>query len=112
MNVVIAQHGVRNAVEVKRRLLILQLDLKNSGPLTALEETWHGALQQFGAIATAFLDKFAERPADDFLKRHLNEVGKTAVDCANLSVHGDGQQEIVEGVNQVTIALLRLGDDV
>ena len=44
--------------------------------------------------------------ANNFLKRGTNQVGEATVGGADFAVEGDGNQDVVEGVDQVAIALL------
>jgi hypothetical protein len=44
------------------------------------------------------------------LKGCAHEIGKAAVDGADLAVEGNGKQDVVEGVDQVPITLLGLGN--
>src|SRR5260370_22607594 len=105
-----AHHGVSNAVEVKWGRLILQANMDNAGTLAALHDTRHRTPHKLGAIANDFLDKFAQRPADNLLEGRVDEVGKAAVDGADLTIEGKSQQNVVERVDQVAIALLGLRD--
>src|ERR1700675_2601831 len=79
--------------------------------MAALHKTRHGAFYEIARIAVDVLDELGQRPADDLLERRVNEVRKTAIDGANLAIEGKSEQNIIEGVNQVAIALLRAGDD-
>ena len=106
-----AHHGMRDTIEVKHRRLTLQAYLDNTFPLAALHEAWHGAFHEFGRIAAALLHEFGQRPADNLLEGRANEIRKTAVDGADLAVEIEGQQNIVERVNQIAIALLRPCND-
>jgi hypothetical protein len=90
---------VHDAVEVERRFLVFQADLEHAGPLTALEEPRHRALEKLFFLPAAFLNEFANRLADDFLKGSFNEIGEAAIDGANLAVQRDGEQQVVEGVD-------------
>src|SRR5712692_1099150 len=111
MDLVAAHHGVGDTVEVKHRGLTLQAHLDNPGPLAALKETRHRAFHELRSFTTAILHKLAKGPADNLLERRRHEIGKAAVDGANLAVERERQQHIIERVDQVAIALLGPGDD-
>ncbi len=100
-----------DAVEIKERPLPLQPDFDDTGPLAAFQEARHGATQQLRALPGALLQEISDGPADKLLERRADKIGKTAVDGANLAVEREGQQDVVERVDQVAIALLRPGDD-
>ncbi len=106
-----AHHGMRDTIEVKHRRLTLQAYLNDTLPLAALHEARHGALHEFGRIAAALLHEFGQRPADNLLEGRGDEIRKTAVDGADLAVEVERQQNIVERVNQIAIALLRPCND-
>src|SRR5437879_5411144 len=104
-----------DAIEVEDRRLALQANLDDALPVAALHETRHGAFHEFTPVARPVarpvLDELSQRPADNLLERRVNEVRKTAIDGANLAVEGKSEQNVIEGVNQVAIALLRARDD-
>jgi len=60
----------------------------------------------------AGLNKFGERTADNLLERRLDEIAEHAVDGANPPVDANRHQDVIEGVDQIAVALLRTGDDV
>src|SRR6266566_1097210 len=109
---VAAQHGVSDTIEIKRRRLIFQAYLNHTGPMTAFLETGHGPPDETFFLFAAGLDKFGERPADNLLERRFDEIAEDAVDGANPPVHGNRHQDVIEGVDQIAVALLRAGDDV
>src|SRR5947199_394797 len=107
-----AQHGVSDTIEIKRRRLILQAYLNDTGPMTAFLETGHGAPGEIFFLFRAGLNKFGERTADNLLERRLDEIAEHAVDGANPPVDANRHQDVIEGVDQIAVALLRTGDDV
>jgi len=57
------------------------------------------------------LQEIGDVVADDFLKTGADQVGETAVCGAKFAVKGDGDENIIEGIDEVAIALLRALDD-
>src|SRR2546429_484804 len=102
-----AQHGVSDTIEIKRRRLILQAYLNDTGPMTAFLETGHGAPGEIFFLFRAGLNKFGERTADNLLERRLDEIAEHAVDGANPPVDANRHQDVIEGVDQIAVALLR-----
>ena len=88
-----------HAIEIKRRGLILQPNLNDTGPMTAFHEARPGPLEEIGFLLGTGLNKFSKRAADDLLEWRVNQIGKDAVNGANPAVHGDGHQNVVEGVD-------------
>ncbi len=99
------------AIKKERRGLTFQLDLNDTRPLAALHETRHGTLHQPCTLSAAFLDEVRQRPADNLLKGGIHKIGKAAINSANLAVERDGQKDVVERIDQITIALLGAGDN-
>ena len=64
LDFVIAHHGMRDTIKIKRRRLIFQAHLDNPGPMTAFHEARQGTFQEFLFLPAAFLSKLAEGPAD------------------------------------------------
>ena len=111
MDLIVAQHGVRNAIKIANRILIFQANLDYARPMATLQETRQNRIDQFLAGAAALLHEIGDGPADDLLKRQANQVGKPAVDGAKLAIQSGGQQNIVKRIDQIPIALLRSLDD-
>ena len=44
-------------------------------------------------------------------KRSADKIGKAAIDGADFALEGEREQNVVEGIDQVAIALLRALDD-
>src|SRR6267142_2890257 len=111
VNLVRAHHGMGDAIEVEHRRLALQANLDDALPVATLHKTRHGALHELHSIAIRVLDELGQGLADNLLEGRVNEIRKTAVDRANLAVKAKSEQNVIEGVNQVAIALLGAGDD-
>src|ERR1700721_4466792 len=88
-----------------------EADLDDAGPVAALEKTRHGTADEFGAFATAFLEKIVNLAADDLLVGETDEVRKAAVHGANFALERESHKDVVEGIDEVAIALLGTGDD-
>src|SRR5579864_6815946 len=86
LNLVVAQHGVRDAVKIIDRVAVLEADGYDSGPNATLEKTRHGPLEQIAAVAGALVEEVAQWVADNLRKGRPNKIGEAAVDSANLSV--------------------------
>src|SRR6267142_760417 len=106
VDLVRAHHGMGDAIEVEHRRLALQANLDDALPVAALHKTRHGALHELHPIAIRVLDELGQRLADNLLEGRVHEIRKTAVDSANLAVKAKSEQNVIEGVNQVAIALL------
>src|SRR5712675_3071688 len=110
LHLIAAKHGVRHAVEIVGRIASLQTRWNDARPDPALEKTRHRSLCNLAALPGPFFDEFTQIVADDLGKGGAHEVGKAAVGGANLSVEGDGEQDVVEGIDQVAITLLGTRD--
>src|SRR5260370_8582324 len=99
---------MRDTIEVKERLLPFQAQLDDSGPLAAFHEPGHGTPYKLGSLPAALLHKIRERPADNLLEGGAEQIGKTAVDGANLSVQRKAEQNAVSNVHHLSNTLLRL----
>jgi len=106
----VAHHGVGDAIEEKECPFSLHTNLHDSRPLAPFHEPGHRAPHQFGAFPAAFLQKIREGITDDLREGHAHEIGKTAVNSADLAVQRERQQDVVERIDQVAKALLRPGD--
>ncbi len=111
VDIVAAHHGMRDTIEIKERPLPFQPHLDDPGPLAAFHEPGHRALQKLGSLPATLLQEITDGPADNLVERRADKIGKTAVDGANLAVKRKGEQNVVKRVDQVSIALLRPGDD-
>src|ERR1043166_7801727 len=65
------------------------------------------ALQCTRALAPSVFEKFREMGANDSLKGGSHQIREAAVGGAYFSVQCDRDQNVVEGVNEVAISLLR-----
>src|SRR5712671_7641809 len=101
MHLIAAKHGVRHAVEIVGRIASLQTRWNDARPDPALEKTRHRSLYNLAALPGPFFDEFTQIVADDLRKGGAHEVGEAAICCANLSVERDGQQNIIERIDQV-----------
>ncbi len=52
----------------------------------------------------------AERLANNFLEGMADEIGKAAIDGANFAIEAEGEQEVVEGIDEIAESLLGLGN--
>src|SRR6476661_342082 len=50
--------------------------------------------------------------SDNLRKRRADEIGKAAIRSANLAVKRDRQEDVIERIDKVTVALLRARNDV
>ena len=96
---VFAHHGVRHAIEVENCCLFFHAYLDNSRPHPTFHEARHGAFHQLSRVTVALLNKIGQGPADNLLKGRVDEIGKTAVDGADLAVKRERKQNVVEGVD-------------
>src|SRR5207237_960982 len=108
---VVAHHGVRDAVEIEDGVLIFEAQLDDAAPDAALEEARHGALDEVEAFAGAFFDEVSELASDDLLERQADQGGEAAIDGADFSIEGHGEENVIEGVDEVAETLLGAGDD-
>src|SRR4029077_11839724 len=106
-----ARHGVGYAIEEVDIAAILDADLRDAGPVTAFQKTRHGAVDQVRAFSAAFFNEIGEWPADNLLERQTDKIGKAAVDGADFAFESERDEQIVERIDQVAIALLGTGDD-
>src|SRR5882762_9148985 len=111
MHLIAAKHSVRHAVEIVSGIASLQSRRNDARPDSALEKTRHRSLCNLTAFPGPFFDKFTQIEADDLGKGGAHEVGEAAICCANLSVERDGEQDVVERIDQVAITLLGTRDD-
>src|SRR5258708_40285769 len=111
LHLIAAKHGVRHAVEIVSRIASLQTCWNDARPDSALEKTRHRSLCNLAAFPGTFFDEFTQIVADDLGKGGAYEVGKAAVGGANLSVEGDGEQDVIERIDQIAITLLGSRDD-
>src|SRR3981189_1864870 len=111
MHLIAAKHSVRHAVEIVSGIASLQTRWNDARPDPALEKTRHRSLCNLAAFPGPFFDEFTQIVADDLGKGTAPQVGKAAVGCANLSVEGDGEQDVIERIDQVAVALLGTRDD-
>ncbi len=100
-----------DAIKKERRGLVFQPDRNNTGPLAALHEARHGTLHEPCTVSATLLDEIRQWLADNLLKRGIHKVGEAAIDRANLTVKGDGKENVIKRINQIAIALLGAGDD-
>ena len=107
MHIVVAHHGVNDALEIMNGLPHFQANPGHTAPMPFFEEAGHGALDNIGTVATGILQKFGERVADDLLKSRSHEFGKATVGSADFTIEGYSNQNIVKRIDQVPIALLR-----
>ena len=49
--------------------------------------------------------------ADDLLEAHADDIGEAAIDGADFTIEREGEKDVVEGVDEVAVALLRAFDD-
>src|SRR5258707_288287 len=110
MNLVVAKHRVGDAVEVTDRILIFHANLDNAGPMAPLQEARPNRIDKLSAGAAGLLHKIGDRPANNLLKGQADKIGEPAVDSAQLAIKRDGQENIVKGIDQIPIALLRALD--
>src|ERR1700676_2705805 len=64
VHLVIAEHGMRDTVEITSAIPVFEANFCDSGPVAALQESRHGAAYEALGGARVF-DKIAQRPADD-----------------------------------------------
>jgi len=112
MNIIAAEHGMRDTIEIVDGIPAFEPYLNDTVPHAALQETGHRALREFAAISGSLFDEFAQRMPDDLRKGGPNKVGEAAIGGANLAVKRDRKEDVIEGIDQVAIALLGSRDDV
>ena len=105
-----ADHRVGDAIEEVDHVALLEADLHDAGPDAALDEAGLQSFEDFERMAVGILKKISETPANNFLEGLADEIGEAAVDGADFAVEAHGEKDVVEGVDQVTKALLRLGN--
>ena len=62
-------------------------------------------------FVVGFFEEFADVAADDLLEAHADDIGEAAIDGADFTVESEGEKHVVEGVDEVAVALLRALDD-
>jgi hypothetical protein len=63
-------------------------------------------------FVAGFLDEVENGPADDLLKGLPDEIRKAAVGGADFAIEAESEEDVIEGVDEIAIALLGTGDDV
>ena len=111
MDLVAAHHGVGDAVIVESRFVTLDAKVDDAGPVATLEEARHGSINQSARFAIGFFQELADVAADDLLETHADEISKAAIDGADFAIEIEGEKHVVEGVDEVAVALLRAFDD-
>src|SRR5580700_6072080 len=108
---VVAGHGMGDAIVIADRVLLLKAHLDDAGPMAALDETRHSAANQLLAFATAFFEEIRHRAADNLLVVGTDEVAKAAIHGADFALEREGDEDVVEGIDEVAVALLGAGDN-
>ena len=111
MDFVVARHGVRDAIVIADSVLLLEADLNDAGPVAALDKTRHGAADQFGAVAAALFEKLGNLAADNLLVVGADEIRKAAIHGTDFTLKRERNENVIEGIDEVAIALLGTGDD-
>src|SRR5258705_6119556 len=101
---------MNDTVEIMHGVAHLQSYLRYPGPVALFQKPRHGSLDQVWSVSSSILQKFRKLVANDVLECAAYKVGKTAIGGANFSVESHRNEHIVEGINQVAIALLRAFD--
>ncbi len=91
--------------------MILDAKVNDPGPVAAFDEARHGAINQSARFAVGLFHELTDVAADDLLKAHADEIGEAAIDGADFAIEREGQEHIVERVDEVAITLLRAFDD-
>src|SRR5580704_9579547 len=102
---------MRDAIVIADSVLLLEADLNDAGPVATLDKTRQGAADQFGAIAAALFEEIGYRAANDLLVAETDEVRKASIHCADFTFQRESDEDVVEGIDEVAIALLGAGDD-
>ena len=111
MDLVVAGHGVRDAIVIANRVLFFEADLNDAGPMAALDKTRQCAADQFRAVAASLFEKIGYRAADDLLVAKTDEVRKAAIHGADFALERECDEDVVERIDEVAITLLGAGDD-
>src|SRR5208282_5890848 len=111
VDLVVACHRMSDAIVIANGVLLLETDLDDSGPVAALDETRQCAADQFGAVAAALFEELVNLASDNLLVVGADEIRKAAIHGADFALQRESDEDIVEGIDEVAIALLCAGDD-
>ena len=90
MDLIVAHHGVRDAIEIKNALLIFEVHVYHARPAAALQKSGHGALHEIMACASCFLNEIGQRFAYNVFVGSSDKIGKAAIDRAELTIQRKG----------------------
>ena len=93
---------MQHAVEVAHRARFFQARSNDTRPVAFLDKSRRGL---FHGRAAGLLEKFIESMADQFRIGVFKHLREPAVHRADFSVQQDGENEVVEAIDQVAIAL-------
>jgi hypothetical protein len=100
-----------DAIVIAHGVLLLEADLNDARPVAALNKAGQGAANQFGAFAAAFFEEIGNWAADNLLVVGTDEISKASVYRANFALQRERDENVVEGIDEISIALLGAGDD-
>ena len=102
----VANQGVQVALQESRGGIALELHAQHSGPVAPLQKAGQ-SLFGGGAASVHQVQEFIEGAADEIGKGLSDQIGEAAIGGYDASIEGDGEEQIIEGVDQVAIAALR-----
>src|SRR5882724_64819 len=106
MHLIAAQHRVRDAIVVENGVLVFEADLDDARPMPALEKARHGAVDKAARVSGGFFHEIGQGPADDLLEGQADQIGEAAVDGSDVSFQSEREQNVIERIDQVAVALL------
>src|SRR5208282_5860148 len=110
VDLVIAEHGVSDAIEEIGGVGALDANLNDTGPVAAFEKPGHRLGNGFRGSFVNVLDELHEMATDDFLEGAADEIGEAAVGSADFAIETKGEEKIVEGVDEIAETLLGFGN--
>src|SRR5208337_4494531 len=110
VNLVVAEHGVSDAIEKIGGVAAPDANLNDTGPAAAFEKPGHRQGNGFRGSFVNVLEELGEMAADDFLERAADEIGEAAVDVADFAIETEGEEQVVKGIDEIAETLLGLGN--
>ncbi len=103
----VAHEGVQGALEESRGSIVLEANAHDAGPVALLKQAGKGAFSGGAAGSVHQLNELVELAADERGKGVAQEIGDAAIGGKNLALERNGKEQVLESIDEITIALLR-----